>query len=44
MLRAVRDDLGQLPEQVQGDTGYKSGAMFEAWSGSGRDLVVALGR
>jgi transposase len=44
MLRAVRDDLGRLPKQVLADTGYKSEAVFEAWAGTGCDLVVALGR
>ena len=44
MLRAVRDNLGRLPKQVLADTGYKSEAVFEAWAGTGCDLVVALGR
>lgn len=44
MLRAVRDNLGRLPEQALADTGYKCEAVFEAWAGSGCDLVVALGR
>jgi transposase len=44
MLRAVRDNLGRLPEQALADTGYKSEAVFEAWAGTGCDLVVALGR
>jgi transposase len=44
MLRAVRDNLGRLPERVLADTGYKSEAVFEAWADTGCDLVVALGR
>jgi transposase len=44
MLRAVRDNLGRLPEQALADTGYKSEAVFEALAGNGCDLVVALGR
>jgi len=44
MLRAVRENLGRLPAQVLADTGYKSEAVFEAWAGTGCDLVVALGR
>ena len=44
MLRAVKDNLGALPEQALADTGYKSEAVFEALAGSGCDLVVALGR
>jgi hypothetical protein len=44
MLRAVRDNLGRLPEQALADTGYKSEAVFEAWADTGCDLVVALGR
>jgi hypothetical protein len=44
MLQAVKDNLGRLPEQAIADTGYKSEAVFEAWAGSGCDLVVALGR
>ncbi len=44
MLRAVKDNLGSLPEQALADTGYKSEAVFEALAASGCDLVVALGR
>jgi len=44
MLQAVQDNLGALPEQALADTGYKAEAVFEALSGSGCDLVVALGR
>ena len=44
MLRAVRDNLGRLSKQVRADNGYKSEAVFEAWAGTGCDLVVALGR
>jgi hypothetical protein len=44
MLKVVTDNLGRLPEQALADTGYKSEAVFEAWAGSGCDLVVALGR
>ena len=44
MLRAVRENLGSLPEQALADTGYKSEAVFEALAASGCDLVVSLGR
>ena len=44
MLRAVRENLGRLPEQALADTGYKSETVFEALAASGCDLVVALGR
>ena len=44
MLRAVRENLGSLPEQALADTGYKSETVFEALAASGCDLVVSLGR
>lgn len=44
MLRAVRQNLGTLPEQVLADAGYKSEAVFEALAHSGCELVVAPGR
>ncbi len=44
MLQAVKGNLGELPEQVLADTGYKAEAVFEALSECGCDLVVALGR
>jgi transposase len=44
MLLAVKGNLGALPAQALADTGYKAEAVFEAWAGSGCDLVVALGR
>lgn len=44
MLQAVKDNLGELPEQALADTGYKAEAVFQALAGSGCDLVVALGR
>ena len=44
MLDAVQDNLGELPEQVLADTGYKAEAVFEALAGTGCELVVAVGR
>jgi transposase len=44
VLRAVKDNLGTLPEQALADTGYKAETVFEALADSGCDLVVALGR
>lgn len=44
MLHAVRNNLGQLPEQALADTGYRSEEVFQALAGCGTELVVALGR
>ena len=44
MLRAVRDNLGQVPRQVLADTGYRSEQVFEKLAGCGTELVVSLGR
>jgi len=44
MLQAVKDNLGQLPEQALADTGYRSEQVFRALDGCGTELVVALGR
>ena len=44
MLRAVRDNLGQAPQQVLADTGYRSEHVFEKLAGCGTELVVSLGR
>jgi hypothetical protein len=44
MLRAVRDNLGQAPQQVLADTGYRSEQVFERLADCGTELVVSLGR
>ena len=44
MLRAVKDNLGQLPAQALADTGYRAEKVFEELAGNGVDLVVSLGR
>jgi transposase len=44
MLRAVRDNLGQVPQQVLADTGYRSERVFEGLADCGTELVVSLGR
>lgn len=44
MLRAVRDNLGQAPQQVLADTGYRSEHVFEKLADCGTELVVSLGR
>jgi hypothetical protein len=44
MLRAVRANLGQVPQQVLADTGYRSEKVFEALIDCGTELVVSLGR
>ena len=44
MLHAVKNNLGQTPEQALADTGYRSETVFEQLADSGTDLVVALGR
>ena len=44
MLHAVKNNLGQTPEQALADTGYRSEAVFEQLANSGTELVVALGR
>ena len=44
MLKAVQANLGQAPEQVLADAGYRSEAVFEQLAGSAIDAVIALGR
>jgi transposase len=44
MLEAVHTNLGEMPQQVLADTGYKAEAVFETLAGCGCDVVVALGR
>lgn len=44
VLKAVQDNLGQLPQQVLADTGYRSEAVFEQLAEGPTELVVALGR
>jgi transposase len=44
MLRVVRDNLGQSPQQVLADTGYRSEQVFEKLAECGTELVVSLGR
>ena len=44
MLRAVRDNLGQMAQQVLADTGYRSEHVFEKLAGGATELVVSLGR
>lgn len=44
MLHAVRNNLGQMPEQALADAGYRSEEVFQALAGCGTELVVALGR
>jgi len=43
MLAAVRTSLGEAPQQVLADTGYKSEAVFAALAECGCEVVVALG-
>ena len=44
MIEAVAANLGQVPEQVLADAGYRSEAVFEQLADSGIDAVIALGR
>jgi transposase len=44
MLKAVKLNTGQAPEQALADAGYRSEKNFEDLGGSGIELVVALGR
>jgi len=44
MLRALRDNLGQSPQQVLADTGYRSEQVFEKLADCGSELIVSLGR
>jgi len=44
VLKAIQDNLGQLPRQALADTGYRSEAVFEQLAGGPTELVVALGR
>jgi hypothetical protein len=44
MLKAVKDNTGQAPEQMLADAGYRSEKNLEDLAGSGIDVVVALGR
>jgi hypothetical protein len=43
MLKAVAANLGQEPEQVLADAGYRSEAVFAQLARSGIDAVIALG-
>ena len=42
MIEAVAANLGQVPEQLLADAGYRSEAVFEQLAGSGIDAVTAL--
>ena len=44
MLKAVKNNTAQAPEQALADAGYRSEDNFKALSDSGTELVVALGR
>ena len=44
VLKAIQDNLGQLPKQALADTGYRSEAVFEQLAQGPTELVVALGR
>jgi len=44
MIKAVAANLGQKPEQVLADAGYRSEVVFAQLAGSGIDAVIALGR
>ena len=44
MLKAVKNNTGQAPEQLLADAGYRSEENLEDLAGSGIDAVVALGR
>ena len=44
MLKAVKNNTAQAPEQALADAGYRSEDNFKPLSDSGTELVVALGR
>lgn len=44
MLRAVQDNVGEVPRQALADTGYKSEAVFQALADGACEVIVALGR
>ena len=44
MLKAVKDNTGQAPEQMLADAGYRSEKNLQDLAGSGIAAVVALGR
>ena len=44
LLRAVRANLAQAPQQVLADTGYRSEEVFAKLANCGTELVVSLGR
>jgi hypothetical protein len=44
MLRAVRKNVGAVPEQMLADTGYHSEQVFADLAGGDTELIVALGR
>ena len=44
MLKAVKDNTGQLPKQALADAGYRSERNFEDLADSPTELVVAMGR
>ena len=44
MLKAVKDNTGQAPEQALADAGYRSEKNFEELADSPTELVVAMGR
>lgn len=44
LLRAVRANLAQVPQQVLADTGYRSEHVFEVLADCGTQLVVSVGR
>lgn len=44
LLQAVKNNVGKAPKQVLADTGYRSEAVFEQFSGGETELVVSIGR
>ena len=44
LLKAVRANLEQAPQQVLADTGYRSEKVFDELADCGTELVVSLGR
>lgn len=44
LLAAVKRNLGQAPQQVLADTGYRSEAVFEQLADGPTELVVSIGR
>ena len=44
MLKAVKTNTGQGPDQALADAGYRSEDNFKALAGSSTELVVAMGR